>query len=204
MINDLDDTLKTLLTRELPSLFGQVTNRVSISFDAPGAQFPPQAVTLPTVNLFLYDVRENRDLRSNEWISDRQDNGMVLRKRAPVRVDCAYLITSWASDGTVNPAQDEHRMLGLVMRALLRFPKLPANVLQGSLQGQEPDLPTTALQANNLQSLGEFWQALGGKPRAALSYTITISLDPYEAVDAPIVLDRVLRVGLSDAEEPPA
>jgi hypothetical protein len=169
-------------------------NQVTISFAAPDAQFPPQSVTLPALNFFLYDVRENRDLRSNEWITDRQDNGTVLRKRSPIRVDCAYLVTAWSSASAPNPAQDEHRMLGEVMRVLLRFPKIPSHVLQGTLRGQEPNLPTTALQANNLQSLGEFWQALGGKPRAALSYTVTIGVDPYEAVDAPVVLDRQLRM----------
>jgi len=190
MIDDLDKTIETLLKRELPpSLVSQVT----ISFAAPDGQFPPQSVTLPAVNFFLYDVRENRDLRTNEWVVERQGMGAVTRKRAPVRVDCAYLITAWSSS-TPNPSQDEHRVLGEVMRVLLRHPTIPAPLLQGSLRGQEPSLPTSSLQANNLQSLGEFWQALGGKPRAALSYTVTISVDPYEAEQAPVVLERELRL----------
>jgi hypothetical protein len=197
MIDDLDKTLETLLKRELPPT---LVSQVMISFAAPDAQFPPQSVTLPAINIFLYDVRENRDLRTNEWLVDRQGNGAVARKRPPVRVDCAYLITAWASAGAPNPAQDEHRMMGEVMKVLLRHPIIPAGVLQGSLAGQQPNLPTSALQANNLQSLGEFWQALGGKPRAALSYTVTIGVDLFEPVEAPVVLERELRLK-PDTEE---
>jgi hypothetical protein len=197
LIDDLDRTIETLLKRELPA---DLVGQVAISFAAPDAQFPPQSVTLPALNLFLYDVRENRDLRTNEWLLERQGVGGVLRRRAPARIDCAYLITAWTSTTTLNPAQDEHRMLGEVMRVLLRHATIPAAALQGSLRGQEPLLPTSALQANNLQSLGEFWQALGGKPRAALSYTVTISLDTHEPEEAPVVLERELRLR-PDAEQ---
>ena len=58
MINDLDSTLRTLLKRELPPY---LASQVSISFDPPDDQFPPQAITLPAIDLFLYDVREDHD-----------------------------------------------------------------------------------------------------------------------------------------------
>ncbi len=198
MIDDLDKTLETLLKRELPALVSQVT----ISFAAPDAQFPPSSVTLPAINLFLYDVHENRDLRTNEWVVEPAGNGAVARRRAPARVECAYLITAWAGTGVTNPAQEEHGMLGAVMRVLLRYPTIPADVLQGSLRGQQPALPTSALQQpTNLQSLGEFWQALGGKPRAVLNYTVTISVETAEPVEAPLVLERELRMEPPDLEE---
>jgi hypothetical protein len=63
MIKDLDKTIAALLRRDLPpALVGQV----QISFATPDDQFPPQSVTLPAIDLFLYDVRENLELRSNE------------------------------------------------------------------------------------------------------------------------------------------
>jgi hypothetical protein len=180
VLHDLDTTLKTLLAREVPALADD-----RVYFDPPGADFKP---SIPAINLFLYDVRENRELRSNEWLQERQGNGTVSRRRSPVRVDCAYLITAWAGD-----AASEHRLLGQVMLALLRYPHIPPTLLQGSLAGQEP-LATTALQASNLQSLGEFWQAMDNKPRAALAYTVTISLDPFEAFEAPPVLEHLIAI----------
>jgi hypothetical protein len=191
MINDLDKSLEELLKRELPP---DLVKQVTISFAAPDDQFPPTSVTLPAVDLFLYDVRENRELRSNEWSLQRQGDGTVTKKHAPVRVDCSYLITAWASESSTTPAQDEHHLLGEVMRVLLRYPTLPDGVLQGDLKGQEPPLPTSTLQPGRLQSLGEFWQALGGKPKAALNYTVTIGVDAYRPVEAgPAVTEAVIK-----------
>lgn len=187
MINDLDITLERLLRHELPaSLVGQI----AISFAAPDNNFPPMSVKLPAIDLFLYDIRENRELRNNEPIIERQIDGNVIKRTPPVRVDCSYLITAWPSDTSPNPASDEHRLLGEVMMVLLRHPLIPSSLLEGRLKGQEPSLPAVTLLPGKLQSLGEFWQALGGKPKAALNYTVTISLEPTRTVDlGPAVTD---------------
>jgi hypothetical protein len=205
MIHDLDRTLEELLRRELPAeLVGPgATTQVTISLATPDEQFPPSAVTLPAINLFLYDLRENRDLRSNEWHIERHSNGTITRQRPPVRVDCSYLITAWASDSSPTRAEDEHRLLGEVLQVLLRYPVLPADVLQGSLQGQEPPLRTVSLQQGYLQSLGEFWQALGGKPRAALHYTVTLAVDVQAPRPAgPPVREHQLRLRQGVEEKP--
>lgn len=194
MFDDLDKTLEQLLKRELPPA---LVSQVSITFAAPDPQFPPTSVTLPAIDLFLYDVRENRDLRNNEWMVERRSDGTVTQTRAPVRIDCSYLLTAWASRSSTTPAQDEHHVLGEVMKVLLRFPTIPAAVLQGSLQGQEPPLPTTSLQPGRLQSISDFWQASGGKPRAALTYSITIGVAPEAPVEAGApVIDKTLKFKL--------
>jgi hypothetical protein len=192
MIDDLDKTLETLLKRHLPP---NLVSQVAISFAAPDNQFPPPNVLPPAIDLFLYDVRENRDLRSQEITVERQD-GVAIQRRAPVRVDCSYLITAWASDSSPNPAQDEHHLLGEVMRLLLRFSALPDDVLQGSLVNQDFPLPTSTLQAGRLQSVGEFWQAMGGKPKAALHYTVTLALSPFAETEAPLVTEKVVDMRL--------
>lgn len=192
MIDDLDRTLEDLLKRELPS---DLVSQVTISFATPDGNFPPSSVTLPAIDLFLYDVRENNDLRSNDWRLERANDGTMVRKRGPVRVDCSYLITAWPSANSNTAARDEHHLLGEVMKALLRHATLPPGVLFGSLTGQEPPLPASTLQPGRLQSLAEFWQALGGKPKAALSYTVTLGVDPGVGVEAgPPVTEKVLKL----------
>jgi len=171
MIDALDSALEALLRRELPT---DLVPQIAISFAAPDSQFPPSAVTPPAIDLFLYDVRENRELRSAEWVVERRGDG-ATRVPPAVRVDCSYLVTAWAASSQT-AARDEHGLLGAVMKALLRYPILPAELLSGELKNQELPLPTTTLQPGRLQSLGEFWHALGGKPKAALSYTVTISV----------------------------
>lgn len=195
MIDDLDKTLQKLLVTELPmSLVGPgATTPVTVSFATPDDAFPPATVNLPAVDLFLYDIRENRELRTNEWEVERRSDGSATRKRPPVRVDCSYLVTAWASDSGPDPAGDEHLILGEVMKVLLKYPTIPEAVLQGDLAGQEPPLPTIALRDGRLQSVGEFWQALGGKPKAALHYTVTIGVEPHAAVETgrPVIEKRI-------------
>jgi hypothetical protein len=177
LFDDLDATLALLLEHELP------VDNVTISFAAPDDQFPPSGVTLPAVAFFLYDIRENRDLRADRWERDTRPDGMVTRTRAPVRVDCSYLITAWPSEATTHPAADEHRLLGEVMKVLLRHPRIPEQYLSGELVGQEPPVPTRFLAESQLHSLGEFWQAMGGKPKATLQYGVTVGLDVFAPVD---------------------
>ena len=191
MIDDLDRSLENLLKRELPP---ELVSQVSISFAPPDGTFPPPSVALPAVDLFLYDVRENRELRDGEWRMERQSDGTVVRKAPTVRIDCSYLLTTWPSSNSTTPTRDEHRLLGEVMKALLRHATLPSEVLVGSLEGQQPPLPASSLQPGRLQSLSELWQALGGKPKATLNYTVTIGVEPGLAAEAgPPVRETVLK-----------
>jgi hypothetical protein len=193
VIDDLDRTLEELLRRSLPAA---LVDQVTISFATPNDQFPPTSVSLPAVDIFLYDVRENRELRSNEWTVEKRADGAPLRSRPPVRVDCSYLITAWPSESSITAPLDEHRLLSEVMRVLLRYPRLPAAALQGVLKDQAPDPPTSTLQAGHLQNLAEFWQALGGKPRAALNYTVTLSMQVFEPEELdPLAASRAVGTG---------
>lgn len=195
MFHDLDATLASLMTEEL------ATRNVAISFATPDDQFPPASVSLPAIAFFLYDVRENYDLRTNQWETERQSNGRTTRKRPPVRVDCSYLITAWPSESAPNPAQDEHRLLGEVMKVLLRHRIIPERHLQGELVGQDPPLRAKIIAENQLHSLGEFWQALGGKPKATLHYAVTLSVDIFDAVEVgPAVKRHTINVSRITSE----
>lgn len=187
MLQDLDKTLEKLLKLELPALFSQSSGpQVTVSFATPDKDSIKQK---PAINLFLYEVRENLELRASGYSMGRQGNGTAVRGLPPVRVDCSYLITVWPADSS--DAETEHWLLGEVMKALLRYQKIPAEVLQGTLQGQEPPLRANILRPSQLQSLGEFWQAMGGKPKAALNYTVTISVEVQESAEVtPLVMDK--------------
>lgn len=162
MLDDLDRTLRAVIGTEVPDLPAD-----HLHFEPPDADFTP---AVPAVNLFLYDVRENRELRTNDWVLDRPGNGQVVQRRSPRRVDCSYLITAWAGDPL-----SEHLLLGRLVAALLRAPVITGDAPQGELAGQQ--LPTNLLQPNLLQGIGEFWQAMGNKPRAAVHLTVTVAVD---------------------------
>ena len=79
MIDDLDKTIRAMLLRDLA-----ITN-LKVSFESPDAQFRPH-VEPPALDLFLYDIRENRDLRSNEIVAERvqylRQSALPTRSRA--------------------------------------------------------------------------------------------------------------------------
>jgi hypothetical protein len=198
MIDDLDRTLEDLLKRELAS---GLADQVAISFAPPDDEFPPSTVSLPAINLFLYDIRENVELRSEPWRTERTLEG-VVKRRAPARVDCSYLVTAWPNPGSPTPAFDEHRLLSEVMLVLLRYPVLPRVLLRGELRTQEDaPLPSTILQPGRLQSPAEFWQAIGGKPKASLNYSVTLTVATGQPVEGErLVLEKRLLLHTTSGE----
>src|SRR5262249_39638586 len=136
MIQDLSLTLQNILTQ--PGLPSPLSDAL-IAFDRPEESFHPLQTT---VDLFLYDLRENLELRSNELTIDKGTAQSVTQK-APMRLACSYLCTAWPVGGA-DPALQEQQLLGQVLQTLGRFPIIPDGFLQGSLKGQEPSLPMVA------------------------------------------------------------
>jgi hypothetical protein len=199
MIRDLSQTLRAILDDPaLAPTFPELA-AAQIVFDRPTEPFTPAQTTL---NLFLYDVRENVELRSNEPIIERL-NGQVTIHRPPVRVACSYLVTAWPVGGQ-ELALQEHRLLSQALQALSRFPTIPAAFLQGSLVGQEPPLPIMTAQADGFKNPAEFWTALGNKLRPSLTLTVTIAMKVFAPEPpVPIVITGHARLGerVTPAEE---
>ena len=175
MIRDLSETLSALLAPALPT--------ADISFERPTDVFQPAQTT---VNLFLYDVRENLELRNNEPVV-RRVGTVAIKEPPPVRLDCAYLVTAWPVGGTDLPLQ-EHRLLSQSLRRLLRFPTIPPEFLRGSLIGQQPPLPTVTARPDGLANPAEFWTALGSRLRVALTLKATIGVTAFDPVSDHLVL----------------
>lgn len=200
MLQDLDSTLKALLNRELAT---ELVQQIDFSFDTPSQESIGNKKTV--INLFLYDVRENVDLRNGVRAWDQRSEGKAKKMHAPVRVDCSYLITVWTTQAQgerESATYQEHRLLGQIMQVLLRYPKLPLEILQGSLSGQILSLPTTSLRSSQLQNLGEFWQAMGGKPKAALNCTVTIAVPIDQGLEeVPLVSESRIQLEHSSFQE---
>jgi Pvc16 N-terminal domain/Carboxypeptidase regulatory-like domain len=175
VFDDLDASLAAVLAD------GTAPNEVrtaDVSFAVPDKDFAPAE---PTLDLFLHEVQENRALRDDAPILDRLPTGGWESQRAPMRVDCTYLVTAWSPKSGALRAAEEHRLLGRTLLWLGRFPVIPDPYLRGMLTTppQPYPLATTVAQTREGQSMGEFWTALGIAPRPAFSLTVTIALQPY-------------------------
>src|SRR4029079_14647924 len=105
MLADLDETLRVLLKRE-PARHG--FDGVDIAFDAPAREWSSQ-LSSPTVNLFLYDLREPAEKRPEEGATDRT-SGPQREVRPPMIMQCSYALTAWTQ-----AVEDEHRLLSQVL-----------------------------------------------------------------------------------------
>jgi len=185
MISDFDRTLENLFKRELGSSLP-----FDLSFAMPKKDFAPISTDKNTLNCYLYDISEDRELRSVEPLLQRQPDGTVETTPAPARIKLSYCITAWSPAQTtpaIAPELDEHRLLSQVLVVLLKYPMLPADVLVGMLAGQAPPLPTTVVMPSDKKSASEFWNAIGGQLRPSLDYSVTLSFAYQPAITGPMV-----------------
>jgi hypothetical protein len=194
MIRDLSETLRAIL--QDPSMPPELA-AADVVFDRPTDPFNPAKTT---INLFLYDIRENTELRSNEYVVDRR-NHQAITHPAPLRLNCSYLVTAWPIGGA-DPALQEHRLLTQVLRAFGQFAVIPDRFLRGSLVAQDPPLPMIALHPDALKNLSEFWTSVGNKLRASLTLTVTISVPLFADVAEFVVTTRRTDVTPADSGAP--
>jgi hypothetical protein len=182
VIDDLSKTLKAVLHDPSFAVAFPELNSAEIVFDRPLDPFTPASTT---VDVFLYDLRENLELRLNEPTTSRVGN-QIATHPAALRLACSYLVTAWPVGGTDLPFQ-EQKLLTQVLRVLSHYPIIPQSFLQGTLVGQDPPLPMVTLHPDALKNLAEFWSSLGSKLKPSLSATVTISVPVFSDVSDYIV-----------------
>ena len=187
MINDLDEALRQLLIREMPIKNGEV----DIVFDQPKREWSAR-LNRPTLNIFLFDLHENKKLRQTQpmWEVERQNNGTMTKRRTALRMDLYYLITAWA-----NEPDDEHRLLSRTLMALTRYARLPQEILPESLQDQPLPLSFMVSQEEHLRNPADLWGAMDNEWRPGISFVVTLAIDPYQPVTAPLIRTRELQIG---------
>lgn len=184
MFQDLDTTLANILD---DAAAPATLVAAEVTFATPEKGFAPQLADT-SVNLFLYEVKENRELRDPVPIRERVGD-RFLERRPPLRVDCSYLVTAWAT--TQSKVADEHALLALAFARLSRFPVIPDRFLAGSLVGQPFPPPTMVAQWDTTRNAGEFWSALGVPPRPYFNLVVTIAMDLAESVAGAIVTTTI-------------
>ncbi len=183
MIRDLDDTIAAMLKNRAPA--GSELAGALIGFDLPDTKWRTTVASL-TVNCYLYDVRENTELRTEEPLLRRSaDLKRAARLRPPVRVDCAYSITAW-SVANKDPVLEEHRVLSQALLVLLQNRRIPTADLKGTMVNQPNPYPTVIAAPDSTKNNPDFWKALDQELRPALNYVVTLAmwLDPVPADEA--------------------
>ncbi|MEV8541417.1 DUF4255 domain-containing protein [Streptomyces sp. NPDC051572] len=195
MIHEVDEVLKDLIGGGALAGSG-----IEVSFDAPTRDWAARRNT-PTINTYLYDIREDVHRRQRGHVAVRDERDVVVKRRQPPRwFRLSYLVTAW----TKRP-QDEHRLLSAVLSTLIPRELLAPAELPGSLRelGLSVPISVAGIQTES-RSLAEIWSALGGELKPSLDLVVTAPFPAYPEYDAgpPVTEGAAVRVSGLDSTGP--
>lgn len=186
-IADLDEALRTLLKRELAR---HGFEGVEIMFEAPSKEWSGK-LTGPTVDLFLYDMREATD-RATATPSERRGNGVAVVSDPPLHLELTYAVTAWT-----HAVEDEHRLLSQVLAILYSYNHIPPEVIAAN------GVTTLARAETSVgrprEEKADFWTSVGGQYKASIDYVVQIVVESGATyVRGPEVRTTTIRTRLSD------
>ena len=190
MFNEVDDTLRELLNSEIPIS----KSEIEISFDRPTREWSGR-LSRPTLNLFLYDIRERKELRDDLPVISRNDNGMAVKQTPPRRIDLTYLLTVW-----IKETEDEHRILARAMACLYRHNKIDKKYLQGDLKMNSYPVLCRLVPPDETINIIDLWSVLDNDYHAPLMWAITTPLDVFKSITGPLVVTKKIGVGVTQED----
>lgn len=189
-IADLDEVLRLLLKRELACHgFGEV----EISFDAPSKEWSGKLVG-PTVNLFLYDLRESVQ-RTEASLDEHRSDGQAHTIPPALRLELTYSVSAWSI-----AVEDEHRMLSQVLTTLFSYRQLPADLAPRNADGVARLGATQTAVGRPREEKSDFWTSVGGEFKASIDYVVHITIaSGARFTRGPEVRTRSMRTAVSGA-----
>jgi hypothetical protein len=190
-IADLDEALRVLLRREL---LRHGFEGVEIAFDTPSKDWSGK-LTGPTVDLFLYDLREAVD-RADGTPVERRGNGSAVISDPPLHLELTYAVTAWTK-----AVEDEHRLLSQALAILFSYRQVPPEVIAASATRTLLRAETSVGRPR--EEKADFWTSVGGQYKASIDYVVHIVIESGGTfVRGPEVRTTSIRAGLADAMRP--
>jgi len=183
MIHEVDEAIRRLLANGgVPGGGGELV------FDAPTTDWTARR-SAPTVNVFLYDIREDLTRRRTGTSEEHDEAGTVVGWRDPPRwYDLSYLVTAWT-----NRSIDEHRLLADALTVLTRTETFEPDWLTGTLA--ELGLAVHLMAAGPVsegRAATDVWSALGGELKPAIDLRVTAPLAGARVPAGPVVTQGVV------------
>ncbi|SHN34078.1 DUF4255 domain-containing protein [Streptomyces yunnanensis] len=189
-ITAVDEALRKIVEKAFPSVpadsgQGPEPDSVQVSFKPPTREWSGK-VAKPTVNLYLYDLRE--DLRHRAAGAMRVGPTKSVHPPPPRKehepprfYTLSYMATAWipSDDAPFSGAPDTHRLLSGLLLAFARRDTLEVRFSK-DLEGLGATAELwTALQPDEKHTLSELWTALGNTLQPFIQLAVTLPLDTF-------------------------
>lgn len=176
MIKKIDTLLKNFLFNELEE---PDSSELDFSFTLPNKEWSGN-ISQDMISIYLLDIKENLQLRNNEWKRSYTEDDKVQNTKPPVSMDLYYVISIYAKDGDV---EEEHELFTHILTAFYNFFSLEkiylsAESLELSKNIDMEMFPKIYMDDN----LGfQFWSAIdqSAKPIICLKITANLELGVY-------------------------
>ena len=193
MINSIDETIETFFRDFLPE------DQFELSFNPPNKEWVSRlSGDKPVVNIYLYDIRENTQLRSNQWEVYKKEDGSYTKEPPLIRLNLYYLITVWSPD-TSDGVIEEHYVMGLIFSNLFRYSKIPPEFFQGEIRRikPQPEIPISAASEDAFkeQGIGQFWSTMELSWKPALYLTVTAPIALPSHIKGKLVTTKISKFG---------
>lgn len=205
MLNLLDQTIRTVLDTGWTA--APPPAKPGFYFTIPDADWQTRvkAGVGNRLNIYLYEVRENRDFRRAEWDVILLPGNTAVQSRPPAYFDCHYLISAWSpvedSEATT-PILDEHQVLAEALRVLMRNPEVrpvDLGIVGGGPVFQQARVCLTVAPPETPRVLNDFWSTMKLPWRPGIQLVATAPLDLLQDTPpAPLMttfIQRYLSIG---------
>jgi len=198
MLNLLDETIKAILNTNWSSS----VSLPGFYFTIPDDDWQTTVMSDVTLrlNIYLYEMRENRDFRRSQWDVITMPDNTAQLSQPPVYLDCHYLISAWSpteDTESTSPIEDEHKLLSEAMRILFGNPDVNPTALGitgGGVVFEQAHIYLTVSPPEPPRVLNDFWTTMKLPWRPAIQLIATAPLDLLQNVSlGPLVTTMIQR-----------
>jgi len=180
MISDVNELIKEYFQSTLGS---GISANLDFSSLTPTKKFS-ESLQLDTVNIYLLDVRENVQLRQNQWQRSYTEGGDIEEEAPPIMLDLYYVITVYSKKNN-SDEEHEHKLFENVLYNMYRFSSFYEEHLSDDSKEIAKQISLELFPQKYIEEhLGlQLWSALDQNVRPLISLKITAPLNVEHKVN---------------------
>lgn len=195
MIDSVSDTLKNFFIGEYEKIFGSDRPNFVI-----GIFNDNKIPTCDSIALFLYEIYENKEYRSNQMQST-VDFGTMKESSSPppIMITLNYIVTAWCGNDKYSLTDEEkqryeQKILGNTMIVAISNPCINEEYIVESIKYEEY-LPILLLHKDEKLQISDMWTQLKCMPKVFFLLSVNVWAKPIVKEQTPTALMTQVSAG---------